>query len=94
MTAVYACDRRASIVPVAAHELFTGCAATNAVKLSVTQFGTDQGFDHVNAADAVDQVDQAAIVNGRANHVNFTFLRRSASGRTSRMAWNTRWGEA
>ncbi len=35
----------ADIVPLAADALFPGSPATNAVRLTVTAFGTDQGFD-------------------------------------------------
>ncbi len=52
-----------SIVPVAAHELFTGCAATNAVRLSVTAFGGDQGFDHDNT--------KFPILPGQPYHLEF-----------------------
>ncbi len=65
-----------SIVPVAAHELFTGSAPTSAVRLKVTAFGTDQGFDH--------EPSKFPIVPGEQYHLEFYARTGNADGSSQR----------
>lgn len=51
------------IVPVEPDELFAGSAATRAVRLEITAFGSDQGFDNDNA--------RLMIVPNEAYHLEF-----------------------
>lgn len=61
-----------SIIPVAAHELFTGSAETNAVRLNVTTFGSDQGFDDDNA--------KFPLTPGETYHLEFYVKTGNANG--------------
>lgn len=59
------------VVPLPPNELFPGSPPTNAIRVTVTAFGTDQGFDHSNVL--------FPIVPGRAYSLD-VYLRSGNSG--------------
>ncbi len=65
-----------SIVPLAAHALYPGSPAVRAVRLKVTAFGQDQGYDH----DAF----RFPVTPGESYHVEFFVKTGNADGSTQR----------